>query len=191
MKQLVTLHGLSDCPFAWRTRIAAEEKGAPFDWIPADVARPNPRAATENAERRSPLMIHDWLTLTESMVICQYIDDAFPGRPLLNEDPAKRALERLAMVELDFDLTNGTLPVDGFQAKLDAALDSLGVRLRETSWLGGKEPSLADIKLAPFLAKAVVKQHGTITSERTICRDYLARWQSRPSYARTRPPWAG
>lgn len=37
----IELHGRSKCPFAWRTRIAAFEKGVPFEWIPFDVPAPS------------------------------------------------------------------------------------------------------------------------------------------------------
>jgi glutathione S-transferase len=44
--------------------------------------------------RRIPVLIHGDLVLTDSSVICAWLDEAFPGHPLLPEDPAGRARAR-------------------------------------------------------------------------------------------------
>ena len=74
------IHGKQDCPFAWRVRIVAREKGLPFEWIPFDVPRPDPRAEKNNPERKSPKLVEDGFQLTESLVIAEYLDEAYPDR---------------------------------------------------------------------------------------------------------------
>jgi glutathione S-transferase len=44
--------------------------------------------------RRIPVLIHDDLVLTDSSVICAWLDEAFPGHPLLPASPAGRARAR-------------------------------------------------------------------------------------------------
>lgn len=191
MKKRIDLHGKTDCPFAWRTRLAAAEKEAPFDWIPCDVRDPDPRVATENPDLHSPLMIHDWLTLTESMVICQYIDEAFPGRRLQNEDPAKRALERLAMQRLDFDFIDDGASESEIASQAKSEFRALDVRLRQGPWLGGEAPSLLDVKVLPLMAQVILKGKREIPKDAERSREYWQRWQERMSYRQTLPPWAG
>src|SRR5436190_7028918 len=77
MKQRVELHGLSTCPFAWRTRLAAAEKGMNVEWVPWDAPDAGRRSMAHNPDRHSPVMIHDWLTLTDAVVISLYLDEAF------------------------------------------------------------------------------------------------------------------
>jgi glutathione S-transferase len=44
--------------------------------------------------RRIPVLVHGDLVLTDSSVICAWLDEAFPGHPLLPADPADRAHAR-------------------------------------------------------------------------------------------------
>lgn len=44
--------------------------------------------------RRIPVLIHGDLVLTDSSVICAYLDEAFPGRALMPESPVDRARAR-------------------------------------------------------------------------------------------------
>src|SRR5678815_733878 len=44
--------------------------------------------------RRIPVLIHDDLVLTDSSVICAWLDEEFPGHPLLPATPAARARAR-------------------------------------------------------------------------------------------------
>jgi glutathione S-transferase len=189
MKPHVELHGHESCPFAWRTRLAAAEKEISFDWIPCDVERPDPRAVSHNSGEQSPLLIHDWLTLTESMVICQYLDDAFPGRTLEPEDPARRAIERLAMREIDFEFADGE-PDEETPERAEVAFEALETRLRETPWLGGEKPSLLDLSITPFLASTILRIEQQIPARHPHCEVYWKRVQRLPAYERTRPSWA-
>ena len=44
--------------------------------------------------RRIPVLVHGDLVLNDSSVICEWLDEAFPGHPLLPADPADRARAR-------------------------------------------------------------------------------------------------
>ena len=94
---MLEIHGKRECPFAWRVRLVAREKGAPFEWVPYDMTSPDARARQHNPERRSPLLWDAGFTLSESMVIAEYIDETCPGRALLPTDPRQRARARQVM----------------------------------------------------------------------------------------------
>jgi glutathione S-transferase len=190
MKPHVELHGHETCPFAWRTRLVALEKGVPFDWIPCDVERPDPRAQTHNAAGLSPVLIHDWLTLTESLVIGQYLDEVFPGRSLEPEDPARRALERLAMHEIDLEFARAETPGPDTPEAARRAFAALETRLREGPWLGGERPSLLDLHVIPMLAATVLRLRIPVPDDHGHVRAYWERVQKLASFQKTRPPWA-
>jgi len=104
---MLEIYGYVKDPFAWRARFAAEEKGIEYQWIPSDVAYPDPRAQKVNPTARSPLAVHGDLILTEAFNIQLYIDEAFPGRPLQPESPRGRAEVRMFVASLE--ALNGVL----------------------------------------------------------------------------------
>ena len=94
---MLEIHGKHDCPFAWRVRLVAREKGVPYEWIAWDVDSPDARAAQRNPEHRSPLLWDAGFALPESLVIAQYIDESTDGRALLPRDLRERARMRLLL----------------------------------------------------------------------------------------------
>lgn len=125
--------------------------------------------------RRIPVLVHGDLVLTDSSVICAWLDDEFPGRPLLPESPANRA--RARWLEEYADSRMGDVFIWGLfyqkfvcpavwgepgdQARIaqtlaadaPAVLDYLEPQLPETGSLFG-EIGLADISVATFFRNA-------------------------------------
>lgn len=122
--------------------------------------------------RRIPILIEDDLVLTDSTVICAWLDEAYPAPPLLPEGPGNRArarwLEEYADTRLgdvfiwglfypkfvhpvvwgepgDPDRIEKTLGAD-----LPRELDYLEGQLPDEGWLFGGEIGLADIAVATF-----------------------------------------
>ena len=54
-----------------------------------------------NPKRVVPTLVHDSRPVTESNVIIQYLEEAFPDPPLVSEDPFLRAQTRLWLMKLD------------------------------------------------------------------------------------------
>jgi glutathione S-transferase len=125
--------------------------------------------------RRIPVLIHEDLVLTDSSVICAWLDDEFPARPLLPASPADRA--RARWLEEYADSRMGDVFIWGFfyqkfvcpavwgepgdQARIEktlaedapAVLDYLEDQLPEAGFLFG-EIGLADISIATFFRNA-------------------------------------
>src|ERR1700694_4633085 len=97
---MLEIHGKRGCPFAWRVRLAAREKGASFEWVPFDVPSPDARALHHNPERRSPFLWDAGFTLVESIVIAEYIEESCDGTALLPAGPKERAQARLLLTTL-------------------------------------------------------------------------------------------
>jgi glutathione S-transferase len=193
----VEIHGYLSCPFAWRVRLAAAEKGLTAGFFPCDVDEPDPRARAHNPDEHSPLLYHATsgaapVVLTESLVIAQYLDEAFEGRPLMPSSAQKRARLRLTEIELrGLDVHNERARPEA-RRRSEAALRALEQRLcidPVAAFLHGAEPGLTDVMIWPFLADIHLRrlldpiQHPRVDV-------YLDRARARPSFRATRTPWA-
>src|SRR4051794_29718816 len=121
--------------------------------------------------RRIPVLIDGDVSVSDSTVICEYLDDAYPGHPLLPADPKDRA--RARWLEEYADTRLGDLFIWGLfyqkivhplvwgepgdQARIEktlredapAALDYLERQLPPDGFLFG-DIGLADIAIASF-----------------------------------------
>jgi ganglioside-induced differentiation-associated protein 1 len=98
-------HGSSVC--AAQVRFTLAEKGLEWqgryldilkgDQFAADYRALNPKAVV-------PTLVHDGKVLTESTVICEYLDEVFPDPPLTPRDAFGRATMRLWTKAVDEDL---------------------------------------------------------------------------------------
>jgi glutathione S-transferase len=192
MSSVIEIHGRLGCPFAWRARLAAAEKSVPFEWIPFDAQPPDARAA-KNTAQRSPLLIHGDFQLTESAVIAQYIDEAFPGPALQPSEPAPRALARVDSTELqklEADTRPGVVPTPEVRARINQGFELLDKKLGHGGpWLGGETPNLTDLLIWPMLTGLVLRLGLTIPPALTRATAYWQRVVQRPSYHSTRPQW--
>jgi glutathione S-transferase len=76
------------------------EKGVPFEevlvWASQDEAY-----LARSPRGKVPYVEVDGRTLAESQAICEYVEDAYPQKPLLPKDPFERAKVRELMVFID------------------------------------------------------------------------------------------
>lgn len=157
--------------------------------------------------RRIPVLIHGDLVLTDSSVICAWLDEAFPGPSLLPESPADRA--RARWLEEYADTRMGDVFIWGlfYQKRVrpfvwgepgDAAriertltedapqvLDYLERQVPETGFLFGGI-GLADIAIASFFRNAFYAGFAIDAArwpktaafvERTLAHDCIARFK--------------
>uniref|UniRef100_A0ACD5WCJ7 Uncharacterized protein n=1 Tax=Avena sativa TaxID=4498 RepID=A0ACD5WCJ7_AVESA len=83
-------------PFGQRCSIALAEKGLPHEYVEEDLAAKSDLLLRSNPiYKQIPVLLHDGRTVIESLIILQYLDEAFPStRPLLPADPYERARAR-------------------------------------------------------------------------------------------------
>src|ERR1700682_2723925 len=187
---MLEIHGKRGCPFAWRVRLAAREKGASFEWVPFDVASPDARALHHNPERRSPFLWDAGFTLAESIVIAEYIDESCDGAALLPEGPKERAEARLLLTTLVPKLAVAPPHADDKvvalkqaregQARLDAALSD------GRAWLCGEAALLPDLMIWPFLSLQDT-DGAAIPQELSRARRYWERAKEARSLVAPRP----
>jgi len=179
---MIEIHGKRMCPFAWRARICAREKGVAFDWLPFDAASPDPRALRKNPEGKSPKLVDGDFELIESLVILQYLDEAHPGASLQPLGARDRALLRLRLEKLRALEQHVTPENPPDHEKLRQGFDALEEALADgRTWMGGVSPDLSDVAVWPFLF--MLEQAGIEVRP----AQYWRRAKARDSLAQTRP----
>jgi glutathione S-transferase len=98
-------HGSSAC--AAKVRFALEEKRLPWSGHVVDIFRGEqfrPEFLALNQKGVVPVLRHDGFVIPESTVICEYLEDAFPERPLFPLAARGRAQVRFWTKAVDEEL---------------------------------------------------------------------------------------
>jgi glutathione S-transferase len=159
-------------PYVRKVLVFLNLKGIDFEIDPLVPFYANERYEALNPLRRIPLLIDAGLTVGDSSVICQYLEDRYPSPALYPRDLADRArarwLEEFAdtrigetvVTRLFFELATrrpvfGTEPDEKIVARardreLPRVLDYLETQLPAEGFLFGGELSIADIAIGAF-----------------------------------------
>ncbi len=98
-------HGSSVC--AAKVRLALDEKGVRWEGHYLDILKGEqfePAYLKLNPKAVVPTLVHDGAVILESTVICEYLDEVFPGPALKPPIPLGRARMRLWTKAVDEDL---------------------------------------------------------------------------------------
>ncbi|XXG68298.1 hypothetical protein AAC387_Pa06g1416 [Persea americana] len=83
--------------FGCRVRIALAEKGVEYEYKEENLADKSPLLLKSNpVHKKIPVLIHDGRPICESLIILEYIDEAWKHKaaPLMPQDPYQRANAR-------------------------------------------------------------------------------------------------
>ena len=90
----VTIIGGPVSPYVRKVLAVCEMKGVPYRLDPIVPFFGDDSFSEISPLRRIPVYIDEQVTLCDSTVICEYLDERFPTPPLLPPDPAARAQVR-------------------------------------------------------------------------------------------------
>ena len=105
----LTLYSYWRSSAAFRVRIALHLKGLDYITVPVHLTRQGGEQYAEsylalNPQGRVPVLLHGEHVLTQSLSICEYLDEVFQGYPLLPADPADRARVRSLALQIACDI---------------------------------------------------------------------------------------
>ncbi len=195
-------HPLSS--YAQKIKIALREKGVTFTAEVPDsfgTGRSDTSFAAANPRTEVPVLIDGDVTIFESTVILEYIEERWPEPPLLPRDPAARAFARQTedVCDTQYEAVNwGFGEVLWFRRASGALADQLRARaagqtrtlqgwleqrLGEAVWFGGDDFGWADAAAAPMVNRSV--HYGLAPEPGTPLARWHARVRERPSVAAT------
>ncbi|KAL6637226.1 hypothetical protein ACP70R_024798 [Stipagrostis hirtigluma subsp. patula] len=150
-------------PFGNRVKIALARKGVAYEEKPENLAAKSPLLLSSNpVHAKIPVLLVDGKPVCESLVILEFIDDAFAGagEPLLPADPHARARARFWASYVDAKLPDcarrvwqspkGAAAAAEGREGMVAALRALEAELGGRRYFGGDALGLVDVALVPF-----------------------------------------
>jgi stringent starvation protein A len=153
------LYSGTACPFSQRCRIVLYEKGMDFEIKDIDPTEKADEIAAMNPYSQVPILVERELTLYESNIINEYIDERFPHPQLMPADPVMRARARLFLHNFERDLfshlndiVNGT-PKVAEKARIIVRdnLTQIAPIFNKQKYMLGDDYSMLDVAIAPLL----------------------------------------
>ena len=99
------LLGMWASPFVLRVKLALSFKGLSYEYVEEDIVRGKSELLLKSnpVHNKVPVLIHNGKPVCESLIILQYIDEAFAGTgpSLLPSDPYERAVARFWAAYID------------------------------------------------------------------------------------------
>ncbi|GAA5955335.1 hypothetical protein JCM3765_003285 [Sporobolomyces pararoseus] len=99
-KDSLVFHSGWFCPFVQRVWIALEERGIPYQYNEINPYKKEAHFLAINPKGLVPALEHDGKALYESLVLLEYLEDAFPQNPLRSSDPYENGRVRLAAAQV-------------------------------------------------------------------------------------------
>ncbi len=186
-----------------KARLAMLEKGIEFEMDASCRPSQDEAFVARSPMGKVPFLELDGKTLIESDVICEYLEDAYPQKPLLPRDPLERARVRelITIMELHLELVVrrlypfvffGKPPVEDVKQSVEKALPrglrALKSRVRFAPYIAGSEFTLADC--AAFVHLPLVSLSTKLAYGRDFLEDlpqvkpYIKKLEERPAFKR-------
>ncbi len=199
----------SGSPFSWRVQLALEEKGVAYEPVLLSFEKgehKSPAHLARSPHGKVPALEDDGISLYESSAIVEYLEERYPGTPLLPTDAAARARVRIEELECLLYFAERFLglarqvfftppdkrdpaAVEAGRAEVGRQLGELEARAarRKGEYLAGAL-SRADFTWLPFVEIAARAGADLDRSATPRLVDWRSRMRARPSYERSYPP---
>lgn len=186
---MMILYSGTACPFSHRCRIVLFEKGMDFEIKDVDLQEKPEEIAVMNPYNQVPILVERDLTLYESNIINEYIDERFPHPQLMPADPVMRARTRLFLFNIERDLfshlpdiVNGSGKVaEKARAVVRDNLTQIAPIFAKQKYMLGEDYSMLDVAVAPLLWR--LDHYGIVLPKQAApLLKYSERIFSRPAF---------
>ena len=157
-RTVLALYSAADDIQCHRVRLVLAAKGVSYDLIQVDPARPPKDLIDLNPYKTLPTLVDRDLTLYDTSVVCEYLDERYPHPPLMPIDPLSRARLRLASVRIEHDwlpeiehIKAGGRPAETARKHLREHLLAALPLFKASKFFLNPEMSLADCLVAPVI----------------------------------------
>ena len=179
--------------YSHRVRIVLAEKGVVSEIIPIDVNNKPQELADLNPYNTLPVLVDRDLSLYESWVMMEYLDERFPHPPLMPVQPVARAYTRLwrhriqndwaGLVDTLFDPKIDKKTQQNAQKELRESIITVAPIFAEKPFFMSDELTLIDCCMSPILWR--LKAMGIElpkTKQVKPLQEYMLRMFSRPAF---------
>ncbi|XP_019580635.2 glutathione S-transferase omega-1 isoform X1 [Rhinolophus sinicus] len=161
---VIRVYSMRFCPFAERTRLVLKAKGIPHEVININLKnkpdwffKKNPFGLVPVLENRQGQLVY------ESAITCEYLDEVYPGKKLLPEDPYEKACQKMT-----FELFSKIPPLVGRFLRSKNKEDRSGIKEefrkefskleevltnKKTTFFGGNSLSMIDYLIWPWFER--------------------------------------
>ncbi|MDD3529343.1 MAG: glutathione S-transferase N-terminal domain-containing protein [Gallionellaceae bacterium] len=186
---MMILYSGTACPFSHRCRTVLFEKGMDFEIKDVDLLEKPEEIAVMNPYNQVPILVERDLTLYESNIINEYIDERFPHPQLMPADPVMRARTRLFLFNIERDLFSHLADIVHGSAKaaekaravIRDNLTQIAPIFAKQKYMLGEEYSMLDVAIAPLLWR--LDHYGIVLPKQAApLLKYAERIFSRPAF---------
>jgi RNA polymerase-associated protein len=192
----MVLYSGTTCPFSQRCRLVLFEKGMDFEIKDVDLFNKPEDINVMNPYGQVPILVERDLTLYESNIINEYIDERFPHPQLMPADPVMRARARLFLFNFERELfvhvqtienSNNQKAIEKAKLNIRDRLTQLAPILLKNKYMLGDDFSMLDVAIAPLLWR--LDHYGIdLPKSAAPLMKYAERIFSRPAYIEALTP---
>ena len=158
-RTVLTLYTTADDVQCHRVRLVLAAKGVSYERVQVDPSKPPPEDLIDlNPYGSTPTLVDRDLTLYDTAVVCEYLDERYPHPPLMPIDPLSRARLRLAAVRIELDwltqitaISEGSKPAESGRKRLREQLLTSLPLFKASKFFLNPEMSLLDCLVAPVI----------------------------------------
>ncbi|KAL0279957.1 UNVERIFIED_CONTAM: hypothetical protein PYX00_001397 [Menopon gallinae] len=159
----IRLYSMRFCPYAQRVHLVLDAKNIKYEVVNINLNDKPDWFFDKSPEGKVPAIeLENGVTLYESLIIANYLDEQYPERPLYPKDPLAKAKDKLLMEKFNrvirgiynMMLQKGfsTEAMDDVKSGLD--LFEQEIAMRKTKFLGGSRPGMLDFMIWPWCERA-------------------------------------
>ncbi|XP_071635462.1 pyrimidodiazepine synthase [Temnothorax longispinosus] len=163
----IRLYSMRFCPYAQRIHLVLDAKQIPYDVVYVNLTHKPDWLIEKSPLNKVPCIeLEGGETLYESLIIADYLDDAYPQNKLYPSDPLAKAKDKLLIDRFNTVISTfyykglyseTTLEHDVFNETLTGLeLFDRELAKRRTPFFGGSKPGMLDLMIWPWCERADV-----------------------------------